>query len=355
MLFQSKEEKKNMLRRTCFIVPTFNKKIPNKIGNGIDVFGKNTLKRTDNGWRAAIADKSIESKVDGKHIFCVRIDNPGKSSHIKIGFTPLETFDSTKEALFGWDGFGGISIFLHNGDFCSSANFDKIIDAEISRKAKEIISILTINGTKKEIRFLCDGNESKTTDVSQHVNKNKLFPAICLRDRNQQVTTIPIDEIKTRTPEIENLIKEYRKQQNNNKNNSQSVGVVASSPSPSSMIQLQKELAELLQEKAALSAPNHVRAELTKKHQRQPQKEKENSIPIPASKGIDVQTISQHLRQIIREELQKPIERLEEQLKQQRNDFLKLLLETKEKKTAATPQPRSASCATRTRQRKTKE
>jgi hypothetical protein len=57
------------------------------------------------------------------------------------------------------------------------------------------------------------------------------------------LTTIPIDQIKTRTPEIENLIKEYQ-QQNNNTNN-QSGGAVASSSS-AAMIQLQKELDEAL-------------------------------------------------------------------------------------------------------------
>jgi hypothetical protein len=41
-----------------------------------------------------------------------------------------------------------------------------------------------------------------------------LFPAICLCDITQQVTTIPIDQIKTRTPEIESLIKEYQQQAN---------------------------------------------------------------------------------------------------------------------------------------------
>ncbi len=40
-----------------------------------------------------------------------------------------------------------------------------------------------------------------------------MFPAICLCQRNQQITTIPIDQVKTRTPEIENLIKEYQEQQ----------------------------------------------------------------------------------------------------------------------------------------------
>jgi hypothetical protein len=43
-----------------------------------------------------------------------------------------------------------------------------------------------------------------------------LFPAIVLGDKDQQITTIPIDQIKTRTPEIEDLIKEYQQQQKNN-------------------------------------------------------------------------------------------------------------------------------------------
>ncbi len=96
-------------------------------------------------------------------------------------------------------------------------NYHNIIDREISEKAKEIIVILTIsnNGKKKEIRFLCDGNESKSSDVSKKLKGDRLFPAIALSWKNQQVTTIPIDEIKTRTPEIENLIKECQEQQNN--------------------------------------------------------------------------------------------------------------------------------------------
>ncbi len=41
-----------------------------------------------------------------------------------------------------------------------------------------------------------------------------MFPAICFYDKNQQITTIPIDQIKTRTPEIENLIKEHQQNKN---------------------------------------------------------------------------------------------------------------------------------------------
>ncbi len=35
-----------------------------------------------------------------------------------------------------------------------------------------------------------------------------MFPAICLRDKNQQITTIPLEQIEVRTPEIERLLHE---------------------------------------------------------------------------------------------------------------------------------------------------
>ncbi len=124
-----------------------------------------------------------------------------------------------------------------------------IIDKEISQRPKEIIAILTIgeNGKKKEIQFFVNGKASKSTDASEYLKGDLLFPTIILGNPKQQVTTIPIDQIKTRTPEIENLIKEYQQKNNNN----QSGGAAASSSSPA---QLQQELDEALQEIAALSA-----------------------------------------------------------------------------------------------------
>ncbi len=138
-----------------------------------------------------------------------------------IGFTPMETFDPSKTACFGYYGFDGCGCGINLFDGYLYYPLDKyhnIIDKEISRDAKEIIVTLTIsnNGRKKEIRFLCDGKESKSSDVSEHLKGDLLFSAIALSWKNQQVTTIPIDQIKTRTPEIENLIKEYQQQQNKN-------------------------------------------------------------------------------------------------------------------------------------------
>ncbi len=277
-----------MLRRTRFIVPTFNKNTPNKIGNGINVSGKNILIKTkDNGWRVAIAEQSIDANVDGKHLFCAQVDHATFFIKMMFGFTPMETFDSTKDARFGYNDFSGCGINLNGGDlYCpvnnnqigdddDDENYHNIIDDEISEKAKEIISILTIsnNGKKKEIRFLCDGNESKSSDVSEYLNGDRLFPAISLCWIDQQITTIPIDQIKTRTPEIENLIKEYQEQQNEELTPVHPAAVVSS----------------------IASEPNNAD-----------------------------QIISQ-LRQRIDEERQKQIGNLEEQLKQTKKDFLKQL------------------------------
>jgi hypothetical protein len=190
--------------------PPFSKDTPNKIGKGIDVSGKNTLKKNEaeSKWRVAIADEPIDATVDGKKMFCVRID---AGDTMMIGFTPMETFDSTKEAYFGSNGFTGAGLYSYNGDLrYPFKNGHNIIAQEISKNAKEIIVILTIsyNGTKKEIRFLCDGKVSESCDVSEHFQGDVLFPAICLAERNQQITTIPMDQVQIRTPEIENLINE---------------------------------------------------------------------------------------------------------------------------------------------------
>ncbi len=172
---------------------SFSKNTPNKIGGSINVSGKNTLIKTSTGWRFAIADEPIDAKVDGTRTFCVRVDNAGSDSNIMIGFTPMETFDSKKTANFGHNGFTGCGIFSCGGDLFYPVNKQhSIINEEISQKAKEFIVILTIseNGSKKEIRFLCDGHETESYNVSEILKGDRLFPAICLQETNEQVTTI---------------------------------------------------------------------------------------------------------------------------------------------------------------------
>jgi hypothetical protein len=159
--------------------PPFSKDSPNKIGNFINVSGRNTLiKAEDETCRVAIADEPIDTKVDGKKFFCARVDKAGSDSSMMFGFTQMETFDSMEEVFFGRNGFTGCGFFLCRGTLCYPVNKDhNIIAGKTSKKAKEIIVILTIsnNGKKKEIQFLCDGNETKCSDISEHLNGDLLF------------------------------------------------------------------------------------------------------------------------------------------------------------------------------------
>jgi hypothetical protein len=101
-----------------FILPPFSKETPNKIREGIEVSGRNTLifKADISGYRVAIADEPIDAKVDGKHIFCTRVDNAVRDLGMMFGFTPMETFDSKKEAYSGQNGFNGCGMNLYSGN-----------------------------------------------------------------------------------------------------------------------------------------------------------------------------------------------------------------------------------------------
>jgi hypothetical protein len=61
--------------------------------------------RGECNWNVAIADEPIDAKVNGKKMFCVRVDDAGSDSSMMMGLTPMETFDSGKEAWFGGNGF----------------------------------------------------------------------------------------------------------------------------------------------------------------------------------------------------------------------------------------------------------
>ncbi len=81
--------------------PSFSPNIPNKIRKGIEVSGRNTLIKTGHNWCLAIADEPIDVKVDGKKMFCVRVDNAARYLRMAFGFTSMETFGTNKYAYFG--------------------------------------------------------------------------------------------------------------------------------------------------------------------------------------------------------------------------------------------------------------
>jgi hypothetical protein len=216
-----------MLRRT-FPVPTFNKNIKNKISDDIEVSGKNTLiKKRDEllriSWSPAIAEVGFSSSVDGERVVCLRVQ--GFFPWIRIGFTSNETFD-LKSCL------AGFSLDLFYGRLQSTSEASPSILGVIapyeSYDSQEIILILKTsdNGRKKEIRFLYRrGTTVHTTgayNVSSCLPGDECFLAIWFSNYNVQITTITIEEIEIRNPEIELFIKDYQEQkQNNNQNNNQ--------------------------------------------------------------------------------------------------------------------------------------
>ncbi len=118
--------------------PSFSKEAPNKIGDGIEVSGKNTLTKLDHCWRVAIADDPMDAKVDGTKMFCVRVNVAGSDSSMMIGFAPMETFDSQKEAFFGGYDFTGAGIYLFNGIFIiQKTNLTTSSMAESPKKQKK--------------------------------------------------------------------------------------------------------------------------------------------------------------------------------------------------------------------------
>jgi hypothetical protein len=242
-----------------FILVSFNSTIPDKIGNGINVINPNKLRKMNEGymmWRFAIAEHDVDATVDGEKIFCVRLDD-SQDGMLMIGFMPQETFDKKSEAHFGGWGFGGCGLAFRDGQLYYPEHRSRprksheVIDDTVAMNTEELVVILTVSdgGKKKTIRFLCDGKESETTEVSEILNADRVFPAFCFLQRMQTITTIEIDQIKTRTPEIDRLIQEYQNQKQNNNENDKNNNDVSSSTS-----QLQKELYEALQKIAALSS-----------------------------------------------------------------------------------------------------
>jgi hypothetical protein len=213
------------LEPPSFCENTLNKRSGIEVLNGNTLFSRSVATfAPGNIVRGAIADDPIDAKADGKKIFCARVDmleksiaakmacraNEHRNSELIIGLTPLEVFDASNENCFAVCGLNKNSGFFH----LPRERYHKIIDMETVQAAQEIVVILNIsnNGEKKEIRFLCDGSESKTEDVSEYLKGDLLFPAFILAARNQQITTISIDQIQKRTPEIDELINELEHQ-----------------------------------------------------------------------------------------------------------------------------------------------
>jgi hypothetical protein len=207
---------------------TFSKHTPNKLGDCINEnenqkISSSTLTRTDTEgyWRVAIADQSIDTtKIDDDtttHYFsyAVRIDEMG-DSRLQFGFTPMETFDSTKDGAWslGDKVFVGVGFSIFGGNvFFSEFKFQNVIDRTVSEKAKEIVVILAIKKKNKKkvmaIRVIVDGVSSAVFDCTEYLKGDKFYPAICMGNNFHRLTMIPINQVQFKKNEmLQELIQE---------------------------------------------------------------------------------------------------------------------------------------------------
>src|SRR3989338_8172453 len=208
---------------TTFLVPDFDSNILNKINQNVEVTSKNVLSiKEASDWYSAIATNGFPSKKDGVYVYVTRIDNIGNAS-LNVGFTDMATYDSTKDGAPGHK-FSGTSLNCFTGNrWPGYVNY--LLSINITRKAKEIISILTIsnNGTKKAVQWIVDGNEGLVVECTNEEkgfgNGDEIFPCVSFGAKGQQVTMIPLDQGKSRSPKIDQLMQEF----NSNKNRNQSI------------------------------------------------------------------------------------------------------------------------------------
>src|SRR3989338_5152964 len=199
---------------TTFIVPSFNKNIPNKINNEIDVVSEDALinKYWDGLSHPAIATQGFPANRDGTYVYVTYIGEITGQLDIDIGFTSTATYDSTNYGHPG-DGMNGICFYLNDGKLYGGNGVDdkdwnqKYLAGNITEQAKEIISILTIsnNGEKKFVQFIVDGNEGPVHECEKkHFENgvNEIFPVVTLFSKDQKLEFISLDQVKYRSPKI---------------------------------------------------------------------------------------------------------------------------------------------------------
>ena len=208
---------------TSFLVPSFNKNIPDKINNNIDVVSEHMLinKTHDLSAHPAIATRGFPANRDGTYVFVTYIEKIMNTPYIRIGFTSTAAHDSAKEGRPGY-GMNGICLNLNTRSLWGGNGVDdtqwqqKYLDRNIAKKAKEIISILKIsnNGATKSVQFIVDGNEGPVHECArEHFENggNEIFLVVTLYHKDQKLEFISFDKVKSRSPTIDALMKEFNR------------------------------------------------------------------------------------------------------------------------------------------------
>src|SRR3989338_6131232 len=100
---------------TTFLVPDFDKNVPDKINQNVEVKSKNTLSiKEAPDYHPAIATNGFSSKKDGVHVYVTRIDSIGNGALI-VGFTDMAAYDSTRTGAVGSE-LPGTSLSCYFGE-----------------------------------------------------------------------------------------------------------------------------------------------------------------------------------------------------------------------------------------------
>lgn len=222
---------------TTFLFPFFNKSEQGKVNDRISVApsehelhlqGRNTCiygaipDSERHGAVSAISSQGFPAKQEGTYVFVAYVENVVEEPMIEIGWTSQQTVDSTLEVVYCGNGLNGASLSLSCGFVSGGSGVEgdkkwdkKHFNFKISQKAKEIIALMTISkkGTRS-VQYIIDGLEGRVqkldrTDFENENGGNQIFPVVSLFYGQQKVKIIPFSAVKSRSPKIDELMKEF--------------------------------------------------------------------------------------------------------------------------------------------------
>lgn len=202
---------------TTFLFPNFNKSLDHKVDDWIDTISPSRLRLAfGNSFVSAIATKGFSSRADGVYVFAMRVHHI-QEKNLMVGFTNTKICDEND----GNDGCGptlsGTCLRCFDGSL--SGDVQDYLPPDITRRAREIISILAIsgNGSKKESWWIVDGVEGPPEDCSEifqidEEHDEEIFPAVCLADQGQEVECLALDQVQCSSLMIVALRKKFEAQ-----------------------------------------------------------------------------------------------------------------------------------------------
>src|SRR3989338_10819746 len=140
-----------------FHYPRFDKTIEDKVSDKLESPNEHEVLKftSDDSWSPAIATDGFPANVDGVHVFATEMVVNHDGDYM-VGFIDKPTHPANQGGYPGCYGMTGTALYGYTGGRYPS-NVENFMP-EITRKAKEIISILIVSndGRKKEVQWIVD-------------------------------------------------------------------------------------------------------------------------------------------------------------------------------------------------------